>query len=76
MTTSTSSTAAATSSVADRVQEAVTRATRTRTPDQLARLNDVRQRAEDLSQKGLLKRQTYAESSSADLRKRYLTGGA
>jgi hypothetical protein len=39
-------------------------------------LNDIRQRAEDLRQKGLLKRQIYAESSAADLRKRYLNGDA
>jgi hypothetical protein len=76
MTTNTSSIAVATSSVTDRVQKSIKQAERSRTPEQVARLEEVKRRADQLGQKGLLKRQTYSESSSADLRKRYLSGGA
>lgn len=73
MTTNIFFTAAATSDLAERVQEAVRSASGSRSPERIAHLEEVMRRAEELNQKGILRRREYTESSSADLRKRYLS---
>lgn len=75
MNTLISSTAAATSDLTNRVREALNNANGLRSPEQVAHLAELKRLADDLGQKGLLRRREYAESSSADLRKRYLSRG-
>ncbi len=63
MTTNISSIAAATSSLADRVKDAVAQATGALSSERVARLEDMKRRVSELSARGLLRKQVYTESS-------------
>ena len=65
--------AAATSDLADRVQTAIKQARDKIGKERMERLLAVKRRADELSKRGLLRKAEYSESSSADLRKRYLS---
>jgi hypothetical protein len=73
MTTNTSSTAVATSDLAERVETAIKHAVGKLDKERLQHLQDLRRRADEFAKKGLLCPREYASSSSADFRKRYLS---
>ena len=74
MTTNTSSTAVATSDLAQRVGDAMKTAIESLSPERLMRIQEIKKRVDELSEKGLLRREKFSEASSADLRKRYFLG--
>jgi hypothetical protein len=43
-------------------------------PERLMRIQEIKKRVDELSEKGLLRREKFSEASSADLRKRYFIG--
>lgn len=73
MTTNTSSIAVAISDIETRVQKALKTASVRLNPERLEHLKLLKQRADNLSSRGLLQRSTYASSSAADLEKQYLS---
>ncbi len=75
MTSSTSSTAAATSDIAGRVDVAVKGSLTLLDPERLSRLAEAKRRADDLTRRGLLRRDEYKAASSADMERLYLRRG-
>lgn len=75
MTTSTSSTGAVTSDIATRVARVVQGSLATLNPERLNRLREAKRRAEDLTRRGLLRRDEYKAASSADMERLYLRRG-
>lgn len=75
MTSSTSSTAAATSDIAVRVGRVVKGSLTTLNPERMNRLREAKRRAEDLTRRGLLRRDEYKAASSADMERLYLKRG-
>ena len=67
----TSSTAAATSDVAERVKEVVNSAATRLSAERLAHLQQVKERAADLSSRGLLQHRGYTSPAPAQLEKYY-----
>jgi hypothetical protein len=68
----TSSTVAATSDIEKRIDEALQKASSNLSTERIEHLKAVKQRADALSSRGLLQRNVYSSSSSADFEKRYL----
>ncbi|MGH8497209.1 MAG: hypothetical protein ACRERV_00095, partial [Methylococcales bacterium] len=66
MTTNTSSIAAASSNIQERVEEAIQKASANLGKERIQRIKQVKLRADDLSNRGFLRRQTYSSLSSAD----------
>ena len=72
MITNSSSTAAATSDVGTRLEEAVSRSEAKIDQHRLQRLQDVKQRVDSLQKRGLLKRQQYTSATKIELERRFL----
>jgi hypothetical protein len=75
MATKVSYTADATSDVLGRLEKAVQDAQKTISPDRLKQLSEVQKKVEDLSRRGLLKRQEYAAATTADFQKLFMHKG-
>ena len=71
MTTNTSSIVAAISDVAERVAEVVESAGGRLSADRLERLKKVKERADDLTSRGLLSPKSYSSPSPAQMQKLY-----
>lgn len=71
MTTSTSSTVAVSSNFEKRVEKAILKASTNISPERMQRIKEVKLRADDLGNRGLLRKQTYSSLSSADFLKLY-----
>lgn len=71
MTTNTSSIAAASSNIQERVEEAIQKASANLGKERIQRIKQVKLRADDLSNRGFLRRQTYSSLSSADFARLY-----
>ena len=71
MTTNTSSTAAATSDVAERVEGVVQAAESRMSPERLEHLKQVKEKADGLRSRGLLRHREYSSPMPAQLEKLY-----
>lgn len=71
MITNSSSTVAVISDLSVRLKSAITASEAARDPDRLRRLRKVKAHADDLHERGLLKRQEYSSLTTADFEKRF-----
>ena len=71
MTSNTFSTAGATFDIETRVKDAIQQASSKLSSERLVRIKEIKLHADDLSKRGLLKRQEYTSLSSADFKKIY-----